>query len=198
MSNPDLPVLAGFLLQPELRPGFIPGPPVDIVAEDGVLAVVHEGESRQVPGRVVFYDPLTLVELSSWSTGAGPIDADIAEDGSEVVVAAAGDLDATALSDPRGTLTWIRVPPGGPAAIQPPFDTRTVTFSGYDLLGSELEGRGVRLPRNQVEVSRDLEPRAVAFAPDGDIWISLAANNALARIARPSLLVADVIGLELS
>lgn len=199
VANPDSPVLAGFLLQPMLRPGFVPGPPVDVVAEDGVLAVIHESTSRQIPGRVVFYDPLTLVELSSWSCGAGPIDADITPDGRQVAVACAGDLDVSALADPRGTVTWVQVPPMGPATIDPTLHVRTFTFEGFDAMASPLLAAGVRLPRSQVGVARDLEPRAVTFSPDGaSIYVSLAANNALARIDIAGLIARDVVGLPLA
>jgi len=197
VSNPDAPSLAGFLPQPLPRPGFTPGRPVDVVAEDGVLAVVHEATSRQIPGRVVFYDPLTLAELSSWSCGAGPIDADITPDGRQVAVAGAGDLVANSTADPQGTVTWVYVPPTGAANIDPTLHVRTFNFIGYDTLGTQLIGDGVRLPRIQFGVARDLEPRAVAFAPDGaSIYVSLAANNALARVDIAGLVVRDLHGFE--
>jgi hypothetical protein len=199
VTSPDAPSLAGFLLQPVPRPGFTPGRPVDVVAEDGVLAVVHEATSRQVPGRVVFYDPLTLAELSSWSCGAGPIDADITADGQQVAVACAGDLVANSTADPQGTVTWVQVPPTGAANIDPTLHVRTFNFIGYDTLATQLIGDGVRLPRLQSGVARDLEPRAVVFSPDGaSIYVSLAANNALARVDIAGLVVRDLHGLELA
>lgn len=197
VQNPDQPQDAGTLPAPRPKPGFVPGPPVAVVARGGVLAVVHEGVSPQVPGRVVFYDPLTLVELASWSTGPGPVDATITADARAIAVACAGGLDPSALSDPRGAVTWIRVPELGPTTINPIVDVRTYNFAGFDGLAGPLRADGVRLSRPTVPVSQDLEPRAVAFAPDGSsIFVSLPANNALARIDTVGLIVDDLNGLR--
>lgn len=199
VANPDVPIEAGSLPTPAPQPGFTAGPPIDVVAAGGVLAVVHEATSRQIPGRIVFYDPTTLAELASWSCGPGPIDADITADGTQVAVACAGDIGFGAAADPRGSVTWLQVPGGDPLAIDPLLHSRTFNFAGFDDRGAELLGFGVRLPRTNVDVSRDLEPRAVTFTPDGtEILVSLPANNAIARIATASLIVGDVRGLELA
>jgi len=197
VADPDAPALAGVLPRPAVRPGFQPGPPVDVTAAAGVLAVVHEGESRLLPGRVVFYDPLTLTELSSWSCGAGPIDAEITPDGLQIAVAGAGGLVGGSTADPQGTVTWVRVPAGGPATIDPAQHVRTFSFFAFEGAANTLLQKGVRLPRPQVGVARDLEPRAVTFGPDGaEVYVSLAANNALACIDLDSQLVRDVSGLR--
>lgn len=198
-SNPGAPSFAGTLPAPQPKPGFSPGPPVDVVAEDGVLAVVHEGLSRQVPGRVVFYDPVSLLELSSWSSGAGPRDADILPDGRAVAVACAGDLDQNAVADPRGSVTWVAVPPAGPGSIDPTLHVRQFNFAGYDLRRAELLAAGVRLSRANVDVSRDLEPSAVTFTPDGaKLIVSLPANNALAEVDVANLVISRLHGLPLA
>lgn len=195
VANPASPTPVGSFGPPADLPGFRAGEPLAIACgDDGAVAVTWSGETIEFPGRLQLVDPLTLLELNSFTTtGAAPVDIDVTPDGRTVAIACSGAPELIGQGDGRGYVTIVKVPVSGAAAIAVHRDVAPIPLSAFDGREAELEAAGVRFFRSSPESSIDLEPRAVALSPDGrTAWASAPSNNCVITVDVVELLAREI------
>lgn len=147
-----------------------------VAVRDGVAAVAIEGVLKTDPGKVVFYDTLTLAKISEVTVGALPDMLTFTPDGRAVLVANEGEPEAGYAIDPEGSVSVIDVS-GGFAAPT----VATADFSAFNADIDALRASGVRIYGPGATVAQDLEPEYIAVAPDGlSARVTLQEANALA------------------
>ncbi len=200
VSSPSSPNFLGVVTMPDPTPGFSPGAPLAVAAGDsGFVAITWTGETPEFPGIVQFVDPSTLQSLAQISTsGANPVDIEASADGLFFAVACAGDAFEVGAGDGLGYVTLMRVPAGGPGAIQPHAHVAPIVLNPFDGDESELAQAGIRFFRdNNPTASVELTPRSIAISPDGEtVWASCPDNDALVVIDVDTRLITDLVPLE--
>ena len=174
------------------------GFPSSIDVENGVLAVALRGVLNTLPGKVLFFDVDGRRIAPPVRVGAKPIKLAYTPAGRELVVANQGEANSRYTIDPNGSVSIIDLGLGDPDCrgeacdIDP--EAVLLDFRAFDDRRDELIGEGVRIFGPNASVAQDLEPEAVAIAPDGDTaWVSLQRNNAMAVIDIPGRAIADIL-----
>ena len=112
---------------------------------DGVAAVAIEATPKTDPGKVVFYDTLTLAKISEVTVGALPDMVTFTLDGSAVLVANEGEPNEGYTIDPEGSVSVIDLTAGvaNPSVAQPTSlrSTRRSTHCGPPACGSTAPAR---------------------------------------------------------
>lgn len=145
---------------------------------DGVAAVAIEAAVKTDPGKVVFYDTLTLAKISEVTVGALPDMLTFTSDGSAVLVANEGEPNAGYTVDPEGSVSVIDLTAG----VSTP-TVATATFTAFNAQIDELRAAGVRIYGPGATVAQDLEPEYIAISPTEDIaWVTLQEANAVAAL----------------
>jgi hypothetical protein len=133
-----------------------------VAVSNGVAAVAIEATVKTDPGKVVFYDTLTLAKISEVTVGSLPDMLTFTPDGNAVLVANEGEPNVGYTIDPEGSVSVIDVS-GGFAAPT----VATADFSAFNASIDELRASGVRIYGPGATVAQDLEPEYIAVAPDG-------------------------------
>lgn len=189
LSDPTTPRLVGSILVGALYGGAANS----VAAKNGVIALaIEDGSNRQAPGKVVFVDAAG-VSLGGVRVGALPDMVTFTPDGSALLVANEGEPSEDYTSDPEGSVSWIDLSGGIPAAT-----VTTIGFADFNAGGprhGELPA-GVRVYGPGSSVAQDLEPEYIAIAPDGrKAWVSLQENNALAILDLATRRVEAIVAL---
>jgi hypothetical protein len=171
LADPANPVLLGTInAQSE------GGSANSVAVRSGVVAVAIESTVKTSPGKVVFYDALTLARLSSVAVGAQPDMVTYSPDGKYVLVANEGEPNAGYTLDPEGSISVIDVSAG---FVSP--TVATADFNAFNASIATLRAAGVRIYGPGASVARDLEPEYIAVAADGlSARVTLQEANALA------------------
>ena len=170
-SDPSNPVLLG-----TIDASAEGGAANSVAVRDGIAAVAIEGVLKTDPGKVVFYDTLTLAKISEVPVGALPDMLTFTPDGSAVLVANEGEPNEGYTIDPEGSISVIDVSGGFTAPT-----VATAGFSAFDADIDALRASGVRIYGPGATVAQDLEPEYIAVAPDGQsARVALQEANALA------------------
>ena len=171
LANPSNPVLLDTI------DASAEGGAVNSVAvNNGVAAVAIEAAVKTDPGKVVFYDTLTLAKISEVTVGALPDMLTFTPDGNAVVVANEGEPNVGYTVDPEGSVSVIDVSGG---FVNP--SVATADFSAFNDQLDALRAAGVRIYGPGATVAQDLEPEYIAVAPDGlSARVVLQEANALA------------------
>ena len=144
----------------------------------GVAAVAIEATPKTDPGRVVFYDTLTLAKISEVTVGALPDMLTFTPDGTAVLVANEGEPNEGYTVDPEGSVSVIDLTAG----VASP-SVATATFTAFNAQIDELRAAGVRIYGPGATVAQDLEPEYIAVAPNGTTaWVTLQEANAVAEL----------------
>ena len=176
------------------------GFPSSIDVENGVLAVALRGILNTLPGKVLFFDVDGRRIAPPVRLGAKPIELAYTATGRELVVANQGEANSQYTIDPEGSVSIIDLGLSDPdcrgeaCAIDP--EAVLLDFREFNDRRDELVAEGVRIYGPNASVAQDLEPEAVAIAPDGGTaWVSLQRNNAMAVIDVPRREIADIFAL---
>jgi len=165
-----------------------------VAVNNGVAAVAIEAAVKTDPGKVVFYDTLTLAKISEVTVGALPDMLTFTPDGNAVLVANEGEPNVGYTIDPEGSVSVIDVS-GGFAAPT----VATADFSAFNASIDELRAAGVRIYGPGATVAQDLEPEYIAVAPDGlSARVVLQEANALAVLDLSDIsapVVTDIVPL---
>jgi DNA-binding beta-propeller fold protein YncE len=133
-----------------------------VAVSNGVAAVAIEAAVKTDPGKVVFYDTLTLAKISEVTVGALPDMLTFTPDGNAVLVANEGEPNVGYTIDPEGSVSVIDVSDG---FVNP--SVATADFTAFNDQADELRAAGVRIYGPGATVAQDLEPEYIAVAPDG-------------------------------
>jgi hypothetical protein len=149
-----------------------------VAVSGGVAAVAVEAAVKTDPGKVVFYDTLTLAKISEVPVGALPDMLTFTPDGSAVLVANEGEPNEGYTIDPEGSVSVIDLSAG----VANP-TVATATFTAFNAQIDDLRAAGVRIYGPGATVAQDLEPEYIAISPTGDIaWVALQEANAVAAL----------------
>jgi hypothetical protein len=176
------------------------GFPSSIDVANGVLAVALRGVINTLPGKVLFFDIDGRRIGAPVRAGAKPIALAYTATGRELVVANQGEANDEYTIDPNGSISIIDLGLSDPdcrgeaCAIDP--EETLLDFRQFNDRRDELVAEGVRIYGPNASVAQDLEPEAVAIAPDGETaWVSLQRNNAMAVVNLPRREIDDIFAL---
>lgn len=198
VSNPAAPSFVGVLPIPADVPGFQAAGPLAVGCGDsGPIAIAWSGQTIKFPGRMQFVDPTTLQETAAFSTvGVRPVDIDANDAGTLFAVACAGDRDFFDQANGLGYVTLFTVPPGGPGTIEPHLHIAPIPMTAFDGDEAQLAAEGVRFFGGAPQASLQLDPRAVAVAPDSSVvWVSCPVANAVLTIDPVTKLVTGITAM---
>jgi hypothetical protein len=167
-----------------------------VAVSNGVAAVAIEAAVKTDPGKVVFYDTLTLAKISEAAVGALPDMLAFTPDGNAVLVANEGEPNAGYTIDPEGSVSVIDVSAG---FVNP--TVATADFTAFNDQADALRAAGVRIYGPGATVAQDLEPEYIAVAPDGlSARVVLQEANALAVLDLSDIsapVITDIVPLGL-
>ncbi len=154
-----------------------------------VLAAAIISSPKSAPGYVIFLNPATGALLGSTQVGANPDHIAFSPDGTKLLVANEGELDAvngvpaTVVTNDTtvGSVSIISVPAiltGVPTSLT----TATADFAAYDSQAADLITAGVRIFAGG-KPSTDFEPEYFAISADGTkALVTLQEANAVATL----------------
>ena len=176
------------------------GFPSSVDVAHGVLAVALKGVINTLPGKVLFFAVAGRRIAPPVRVGAKPIQLAYTAAGRELVVANQGEANSQYTIDPNGSVSIIDLGLSDPDCrgqacdIDP--EAILLDFRAFNDRRDELVAEGVRIYGPNASVAQDLEPEAVAIAPDGETaWVSLQRNNAMAAIDIPRRAIDDLFAL---
>jgi hypothetical protein len=176
------------------------GFPNSIDVENGVLAVALKSVINTLPGKVLFFDVDGRRLGTPVRAGVKPVQLAYTATGGELVVANQGEANGDYTIDPSGSVSIVdlglRAPDcrGEACAIDP--EGVLLDFREFNDRRDELVAEGVRIYGPNATVAQDLEPEAVAIAPDGEMaWVSLQRNNAMAVVDLSRREIDDIFAL---
>jgi 2',3'-cyclic-nucleotide 2'-phosphodiesterase / 3'-nucleotidase / 5'-nucleotidase len=176
------------------------GFPQSIAISRGILAVALSNRTKTLPGRLLFFDTDGNRIDDIIRVGVKPVELRFTPDGRQLVVANQGEANASSTVDPEGSISVIDLGledsncRGIACRINP--RAAQLDFATFNDQKDALLTRGVRIYAPGASVAQDLEPEALAIAPDGRrAWVSLQRNNAMAVVDLTSPRIVDVFGL---
>jgi Ca2+-binding RTX toxin-like protein len=148
-----------------------------VAVKNGLVAVAYANPDATLPGRVVFFDAASGVQVGDTVVvGVLPDNLTFSPDGSKVLVANEAEA-VSAASNPAGTISIIDVVGGVPGAT-----ARTISFTALNGEEAALSGQGVALFPGQAAAA-DIEPEYISVSPDGTrAYVTLQEANAVAVI----------------
>ena len=170
------------------------GAPESIDARRGILAVSLSSLLKPLPGKVLFFDTEGRRIGDVARVGVQPVQLHFTPSGLGLVVANQGEANDDYTIDPFGSISLIDLGIDDPtcrgAECDIESDVVRLGFEAWNDRRDELVAQGVRIYGPGASVAQDLEPEAVAIAPQGGTaWVSLQRNNAMA--------VVDIAGAEI-
>lgn len=171
-----------------------------IAQSRGILAVALTNLDGTLPGKVLFFDTDGRRIGDIVRVGVRPVQLRFTPDGQKLVVVNHGEANDSYTVDPEGSVSIIDLGIADPAcrgaacAIRP--RAVQLDFRAFDSQKTALRRDGVRIYGPGASVGQDLEPEAVAIAPDGaTAWVNLQRNNAVAVIDLAGPRIARIFAL---
>lgn len=139
-----------------------------VAFHNGILAAAVEGESKQDPGEVQFYNA-DGEWLKSVTVGALPDMVTFTPDGSKVLTANEGEPSEDYSIDPEGSVSIIDISAG--------VENATVTTAGFTAF-NDLDT--IRVFGRNATLAEDVEPEYIAVSADSKMaWVTLQEANAV-------------------
>lgn len=152
-----------------------------VAVHGDLIAVAVVGQSKQDPGKVVFFD-LDGNEKGAVTVGANPDMVTFTPDGMYALVANEGEPSKDYTNDPDGTVSVITIAD---------MSVRTANFSGFDSVPD-----GMRIVKPGSSVAADVEPEYIAVSADGaTAYVTLQENNGVAVVDVAKAEVTSLLGL---
>ena len=151
----------------------------DIGTGNSIVAIAISANTSTDPGKIAFYDAVTLTKISEVTVGALPDMITFTADGSKLLVANEGEPSENYAIDPEGSISIIDV--SGNIASLDNSKVTTANFTTFNGQKETLKSAGVRLFGLNATVAQDLEPEYIAISSDGKTaFVTLQENNAFA------------------
>jgi hypothetical protein len=147
------------------------GFPESIALSRGILAIAFASLIDALPGKVLFFDTGGKRIGDIVPVGVKPVQLRFTPDGRKLVVVNHGEANDSYTVDPEGSISIIDLGIADPAcrgaacAISP--RAVQLDFEALNNQKAALVREGVRIYGPGASVAQDLEPEAVAIAPDG-------------------------------
>jgi len=162
-----------------------------VAVYEGTVAVAIQAEDTQAPGKVVFYDALSLEKLAEAEVGALPDMVTFTRDGQKLLVANEGEPSDDYLTDPEGSVSIIDLSNG-----LNNLGVTTADFSAFEDDKNTLMAQGLRVFGPNASLAQDLEPEYIAVSPDNNrAWVAMQENNAVAELDLSSDSISAIVPL---
>ncbi len=169
--------------------GFATTDVTSVAVKNGIVAVALPNADKALPGKVVFLDAATHALLGSVDVGALPDMVTFTPDGTKLLVANEGELNATG-TDGEGSVSIIDISGGVASAT-----VQTATFTAFNGQEETLRAEGVRIFAGR-SVSQDVEPEYIAVSADGGrALVTLQEANAVAVLDIATATFTDIVPL---
>jgi len=189
LANPSAPALVATVDFTAL--GFATTDITSVAVKNGIVAVALPAADKTQPGQVVFLKASDHTLLGSVEVGALPDMLIFTPDGTKILVANEGELDANG-GDAPGSVSIIDISAGVAAAT-----VQTATFDNFNGQEDVLRAEGVRIFAGK-SVSMDVEPEYISISPDGTkAMVTLQEANALAILDIATGTFTDIVPLGL-
>ncbi|MDP5016324.1 MAG: choice-of-anchor I family protein, partial [Dolichospermum sp.] len=191
VSNIDLSSLGAGIQSVAVRKGT--------GTENSIVAVAISANTSTNPGKVAFYDAVTLTKLAEVAVGALPDMITFTPDGSKLLVANEGEPNEDYSIDPEGSISIIDV--SGNIANLNSNNVKTASFTAFNSQEATLKSQGVRIfgklkSGENSTVAQDLEPEYITTSPDGKTaFITLQENNAFAVLDIATASITKIVPL---
>jgi len=176
------------------------GFPQSIAISRGIVAVALSNLIKTLPGKVLLFDTDGKRIGDIVRVGVKPVELRFTPDGRQLVVVNQGEADGSYTIDPEGSISIIDLGiedsdcRGAGCRIKP--RTVQLDFAAFNRQKNALLAKGVRIYGPGASVAQDLEPEALAIAPDGRrAWVSLQRNNAMAVVDLSDPRIVEIFGL---
>ncbi|MBE9247786.1 choice-of-anchor I family protein, partial [Dolichospermum sp. LEGE 00240] len=186
VTNIDLSSLGAGIQSVAVRKGIGTG--------NSIVAIAISATTSTDPGKIAFYDAVTLTKISEVTVGALPDMITFTADGSKLLVTNEGEPSENYAIDPEGSISIIDV--SGNIASLDNSKVTTANFTAFNGQKETLKAAGVRLFGLNATVAQDLEPEYIAVSPDGKTaFITLQENNAFAVLDIPTANITKIVPL---
>ncbi|AOW17021.1 hypothetical protein LPB03_05880 [Polaribacter vadi] len=168
------------------------GGPNSIAIHSNIIAVAVEANTKQNPGKVVFFD-LSGTYINEVTVGSLPDMLTFTPDGSKILVANEGEPNDDYSVDPEGSISVIDVSSGAANAT-----VTSINFNSYDDKKESLKNKGIRIFGNNgtATVSQDLEPEFITVIEDGTkAYVNCQEANALVVLDLTNNTILDILPL---
>lgn len=153
-----------------------------VAVDKSTVAVVGEGVSSQMPGKLLFFDEDGNY-VNQFTTGAKPDMVTFTPLGDKVLVANEGSPSDNYQSDPEGSVSILFNIGFGVGSLNQG-DVQTVNFRKLDTTAYDPLINIYGIDSVQQVPSQNLEPEYISVSPDGtQAFVSLQENNAIAVIS---------------
>jgi hypothetical protein len=150
------------------------------VAYNGKVLAIAFSAGKNAPGVVVLLDRTGDLRSPPIQVGFQPTSIVFTPDRRTMVVPCAGEATADYSDDPDGTVALIDTCDFDACRDQ---TVKILDFSRFNKRKSALIKAGVRIYGPGASVAEDIEPAAVAIAPDSHTaWVTVQRNNAIAKV----------------
>lgn len=163
-----------------------------VSAHQGLVAVAIENANKQQAGLIALYRSDTLELITTYPAGALPDMVSFSKDGRYIASANEGEPNSDYSIDPEGSVTLVDLGKGPLNAEVTQIDFRD--FNQGESRHTELSDK-VRISHPKASVAQDLEPEYLTFADNGQVYVALQENNALAAIDVEQKRVVGIYGL---
>ncbi|WP_413173597.1 phytase [Anabaena azotica] len=161
---------------------------------NSIVAVAISANTLTDPGKVVFFDAVTLTKIAEVTVGALPDMLTFTPDGSKLLVANEGEPSEDYSIDPEGSISIIDV--SGDITSLDNSKVITADFTAFNSQIDALKAEGVRIFGLNASVAQDFEPEYIAVSADNQTaFITLQENNAIAVLNIASGTITDILPL---
>jgi hypothetical protein len=172
--------------------GIAIGAANSVSVHQGLVAVAIENANKQQAGLIALYRSDTLELVTTYPAGALPDMVSFSKDGRYIASANEGEPNSDYSIDPEGSVTLVDLGKGPINAEVTQIDFRD--FNQGESRHAELSDK-VRISHPTASVAQDLEPEYLTFADNGQVYVALQENNALAAIDVEQKRVVGIYGL---
>ncbi|BAZ85375.1 choice-of-anchor I family protein [Dolichospermum compactum] len=186
VTNIDLSNLGAGIQSVAVRKGIGTG--------NSIVAIAVSATTSTDPGKIAFYDAVTLTKISEVTVGALPDMITFTADGSKLLVTNEGEPSENYAIDPEGSISIIDV--SGNIASLDNSKVTTANFTAFNEQKETLKAAGVRLFGLNAAVAQDLEPEYIAVSSDGKTaFVTLQENNAFAVLEIATASITKIVPL---
>ncbi|WP_353499790.1 choice-of-anchor I family protein [Vibrio chaetopteri] len=172
--------------------GIAIGAANSVSVHQGLVAVAIENANKQKAGLIALYRSDTLELITTYPAGPLPDMVSFSKDGRYIASANEGEPNSDYSIDPEGSVTLVDLSKGPLNAEVTQIDFRD--FNQAESRHAELNDK-VRISHPKASVAQDLEPEYLTFADNGQVYVALQENNALAAIDVEQKRVVGIYGL---
>ncbi len=161
-----------------------------VAVSNGLVAVAIENSNKQDNGIIALYRSDDLSLITTFPAGALPDMVGFSKDGRYIAAANEGEPSGDYSVDPEGSVTLVDLSQSVVNA-----EVTQIDFRAFDGSRANELPENVRISGPNATVAQDLEPEYLTFGDNGNIYVALQENNAMAIINPDTKSVEKIVGL---